>query len=322
MQKRVTEAEGETAEPSWYLTRDGKQYGPLTDRELSLFAEGGNFKEGDLVWTAGLDTWKPADAIFDLAPPPELDADEKPDDAHIEDAHIEDAPVFLPARATDAEFSFEPDGEGLDAADDDDHIFSSPEPDDTHPIAEPQDHEVEALVQALNGRPARKLSLKERAIDELKKFAVIFLYLWVVFIVLLLHEWIVLSQNHIGFKFYGLAAINALLLGKIMLVAESFRFAERLNAKPLIYPIAYKSAAFTTMLFIAYILEEMIIGWFRGDGFLASMPPMGGGILSALSFWIIFALALVPFFAFKEVGRVLGPDKFRTMLLGRRRVTL
>lgn len=61
---------------SWYLSRDGQQHGPLTDRELSLFAEGGNFEPGDLLWTAGLDDWKPAEAVFGLASPgsgPEAD---------------------------------------------------------------------------------------------------------------------------------------------------------------------------------------------------------------------------------------------------------
>lgn len=309
MQERVTLTEGETAEPSWYLTRDGQQFGPLSDKELSLFADGDNFKPGDLLWTAGLDNWKPADSIFGLKPSPEPEPEEQVED---------DAPVFAaPEPEADAEFTYDSDDEAPDA----DVFKLPPEPDDARPVSEPHHEDVEAIVKALNGNAKHKPTLKERAIDELKSFAAIFLYLWVVFMVLLLHEWIVLSQNHIGFKFYGLAAINALLLGKIMLIAEHFKFAERLNAKPLIYPIVYKSVAFTTMLFIAYILEEMTIGWFRGDGFLASMPALGGGIVSALCFWIIFSVALAPFFAFKEIGRVLGPDKFRMMLLGRRRVS-
>jgi hypothetical protein len=65
-------------------------------------------------------------------------------------------------------------------------------------------------------------------------------YLWLVFFVFLVHEWIVLADNHIGFRFYGLAAINALVLSKIMLIAEGLRFGERFDNKPLIVPIAYK----------------------------------------------------------------------------------
>jgi hypothetical protein len=186
-----------------------------------------------------------------------------------------------------------------------------------HASSEPPGEAVDALVQALTGSgEPPKPTLKDRAVEELKKFAGIFVYLWVVFIVLLLHEWIVLSENHIGFKFYGLAAINALLLGKIMLVAEHFRFAERLSQKPLIYPTLYKTVAFTTLLFIAYVLEEILVGWLGGQGFLASVPRLGGGVAGALAFWLIFCLALLPFFAFKEIERAVGPEMFRKLLLG------
>ncbi|MCP5002250.1 MAG: DUF4339 domain-containing protein [Hyphomicrobiales bacterium] len=68
MQESGVEAQdAERHGADWYLSRNGEQIGPLTDRELSLFAEGGNFKPGDLLWTAGLDGWTPPDAIFGLS---------------------------------------------------------------------------------------------------------------------------------------------------------------------------------------------------------------------------------------------------------------
>ena len=60
----VDEENAERGGADWYLSRDGQQHGPLTEREISLFAEGGNFKPGDLLWTASLDGWKPAEEIF------------------------------------------------------------------------------------------------------------------------------------------------------------------------------------------------------------------------------------------------------------------
>lgn len=329
MQERVVEpGEAERAAPSWYLTRDGKQYGPLTDRELSLFADGGNFKDGDLLWTAGLDSWKPANAIFGFASSPEADADEA---VEVNGAAVDapvfvvepapspetDAPVFAvepaPSPKADAELSFEPDGEAADA------IFSlAPEPDETtHVSPEQHDEAVDALVQALHASGEKpKPALKEKVIREAKKFAGIFAYLWVVFTVLLLHEWIVLSQNHIGFTFYGLAAINAVVLAKIMLVADNARFAQQFKGKPLVYPIVYKAAAFTTLLFAAYVLEEMLIGGIAGRGFIASIPHVGGDLMGALALWLIFCVALIPYFAFKEIEQAVGPEMFRRLLFG------
>src|SRR5262249_54823337 len=69
-----------------------------------------------------------------------------------------------------------------------------------------------------------KKGLRAKAIEELIKFLILFAYLWLIFLVFFVHEWIVLAHNHIGFKFYGLAAINSLVLAKIMLIAEDMRF--------------------------------------------------------------------------------------------------
>lgn len=287
MQERVVERRAaERIEPSWYLTRDGKQYGPLTDRELSLFADGGNFKSGDLLWTEGLDSWKPAEALFGLAPAAPAN-DKDPRSEHV-------------GGVADAVFE----------------IATLPEADAHEPI-EPPREDVDALVQALTANAEEpEPTLKDRALAEAKKFAGIFVYLWVVFFVLLLHEWIVLSENEIGFSFYGLAAINALILAKIMLVSEHFRFAEQLKEKPLIYPILYKTVAFTTLLFAAFILEGMLVGWLGGHGFLASVPRLGDSAWSALALWLIFCVALLPYFAFKETERAVGADLLRTLLLG------
>jgi len=358
MQERVVEqGEAERAAPSWYLTRDGKQYGPLTDRELSLFADGGNFKDGDLLWTAGLDSWKPANAIFGFTSSPEADADEAVVEA---DGAATDAPVFVdpspegdadltpePDGKGDASFTVEPNGKAADAEcslaqDDSAHTVTEPDgegdasftiesngeaadaqfslahDDLAHAVTEPNGEAVDALVQALTaGGEKPKPTLKEKVIQEAKKFTGIFVYLWVVFTVLLVHEWIVLSENHIGFTFYGLAAINAVVMAKIMLIADKTRFFERFKVMPLIYPIIYKAAAFTTLLFAAYVLEEMLMGGIAGRGFIASVPHIGSGPMGALALWLIFCVALIPYFAFKEIEQAVGPEMFRRLLFGK-----
>jgi hypothetical protein len=331
----VNEHDAERVGPSWYLSRDGEQIGPLTDRELSLFAEGGNFRPGDLLWTAGLGTWKPAGAVFGLKDKSSGESVSEPalaaDESEGEGGETEDdSPVFL-APAADAEM---PEPAGIDGQPADamfDFVSSEAEtperigPDVIEPEViglegvEPERVDVHALVQALKGETAPpKLTFKERAVAELKKFAGAFVYLWVVFTVLLLHEWIVLSDHHVGFTFYGLATLNAIALAKIMIVAEHFRFAERLKERPLVYPIAYKTMAFTTLLLVAYVLEMMLFGLIGGHGFLASVPALGGSVLGTMALWFIFCVALMPYFAFKELERAVGPDMIRKLLLGRR----
>ena len=135
----------------------------------------------------------------------------------------------------------------------------------------------EDVVGALDVSEPRKPGLKAKLYDEMRRFLMIFAYLWIVFFVFLVHEWIVLADNHIGFRFYGLAVINALVLSKIMLIAEGLRFGERFDDKPLIIPILYKSVLFSVLLVVAYILEEIGLGWFHGKSVAESLPQIGGG---------------------------------------------
>jgi hypothetical protein len=165
--------------------------------------------------------------------------------------------------------------------------------------------------------PTRAQRIKDVALAELKSFIGIFVYLWIVFTVFLVHEWIVLANNGIGFRFYGLAAINALVLAKIMLIAEKLRFAERFEKGPLMYPILYKSALFTVLLLLAYVVEEVLVGVIRGNGMAESMPRIGGGsAIGLVAVAIVMFAALVPFFAFREVGRAVGPAAFRSLIFG------
>ena len=144
-------------------------------------------------------------------------------------------------------------------------------------------------------------------VREVKKFGTLFLYLALVFGLFTLHQWVVLASNHISYVFYGASVINALILAKIMLVAEALHFGERFRDKPLAYPILYKSVAFGLMLVIAYIAEEVIVGLLKGESLAQSAPELGGGTPAGIAaIALIMCVALIPFFAFKELRRVYG----------------
>ena len=124
-----------------------------------------------------------------------------------------------------------------------------------------------------------KRNLKTAALDEAKSFVGIFIYLFVVFGLLSLHAWVVLSAENISYRFYGMALINALVLSKIILLAEGFSFADKFKNQPLVYPVAYKAVAFTALLFAAYIVEEILVGLWHGKSLAESFPVIGGGTI-------------------------------------------
>lgn len=48
----------------WYLAREGKQFGPLSDAELAKFVELGHLQPNDLLWRDGFPDWRPALVVF------------------------------------------------------------------------------------------------------------------------------------------------------------------------------------------------------------------------------------------------------------------
>ncbi len=51
-------------EIQWFIARDGKQHGPVTDIELKKLVELAHLKPADLVWRQGFSDWRSAASVF------------------------------------------------------------------------------------------------------------------------------------------------------------------------------------------------------------------------------------------------------------------
>jgi hypothetical protein len=163
-----------------------------------------------------------------------------------------------------------------------------------------------------------KPTLKEKAVFQLKEFFGMFLYLWVLFALFDLHRSIILAQEHINYQAQGFAIINALILAKVMLIGEDLHLGSGLRDKPLAYSILYRSLVFSVFLVCFHIVEEVVVGLMRGRSIAQSFPAVGSGSLQGiLSVGAIVFVALIPFFAFREIGRVIGKSELWSLLISR-----
>jgi hypothetical protein len=164
----------------------------------------------------------------------------------------------------------------------------------------------------------RRRGLKERAVHEVRELVFIFLYLFVWFGLFTIHESIVLEQHHIGFTPYGLAAVNALILAKVMLVAQDLHLGHRFEDRPLVYPVLLKSLLFAIVFICFHVVEHVIVGLWYGKGILQSMPGFGGGgIDGVIMVGVLMSVALIPFFAFTEISRFFGLAALQSLIFKR-----
>ena len=168
--------------------------------------------------------------------------------------------------------------------------------------------------------PARKRgsNLKDKAVHEVIQFAYIFIYLFVLLGLFAIDRSIVLEQHNLHFTDYGFALIKALVLAKVILVAEGFHLGRSFEEGPLLYPVLVKSLLFALVLIGFGLAESAVEGLWHGKTVLESVSGIGGGgIKGVLSVGIIMFVALIPFFAFREISRVLGPAVLRALIFDR-----
>ena len=60
---------GQQSDTQWYIARNGKQHGPLSDVEMRTFVAQGHLKPTDLIWRPGFADWRPAPAVFPFPSP-------------------------------------------------------------------------------------------------------------------------------------------------------------------------------------------------------------------------------------------------------------
>ncbi len=76
--------------------------------------------------------------------------------------------------------------------------------------------------------------------------------------------------------------------------------------RPLIYPVLLRSILFAVVFIVFDIIEKMVIGVFRGKAVAQGIETFGGGgILGAILVATIIAIALIPFFGFVELSRLM-----------------
>jgi hypothetical protein len=159
----------------------------------------------------------------------------------------------------------------------------------------------------MESRGRLNTSIRERLTSELREFVVIAIYLYIYFTALAYLKASILKAEGIAFAPFAFAAIKALICAKFILVGRMVHIGERLKTLPLIWPTLYKSFTFLVLLLLLNAIEEVIVGVFHHRSIVDSLASIGGGTLGQLiATSFIGVLVLMPFFAFRSLGEVVG----------------
>ena len=90
-------------------------------------------------------------------------------------------------------------------------------------------------------------SWKEKFFHEMAEYGINVIYLALVFAAFTQYRRLVLAAHDIIYTNYWVAVIQALILGKVIMIGAVFHAGRGLERRPLIYPTLYKALIFTLM---------------------------------------------------------------------------
>jgi hypothetical protein len=155
---------------------------------------------------------------------------------------------------------------------------------------------------------------KHTLVHETGEYFVNFVYLAFFFAAFAWYRRLVLDARGLVILDWGVPLIEAAVLAKFIMILGMFHFGRRLENKPLIVPTLYKTAVFSVWIAVFGALEHTLRGLIHGRGVTSGFEELvDGSRYELLARCLVKFLALVPFFAFKEIGRVLGKGKLRAL---------
>ncbi|PPQ36644.1 hypothetical protein [Rhodopila globiformis] len=168
---------------------------------------------------------------------------------------------------------------------------------------------------------AAKIPLHERALDEFKELLVLTAYLYVCLGALMLQKTAVLQDAGISFDMWGIALVKSLLLAKFMLVGRALHIGQhRFRNEALIWPTLYQSVLTLLLLLVLDTAEELLVGLIHKRALVDSLAHVAGPTpLQVAASCLIMLLILIPYFAFQNLGEVLGGRTLVRLFLADRR---
>jgi|WetSurMetagenome_2_1015567.scaffolds.fasta_scaffold74467_2 hypothetical protein len=157
-----------------------------------------------------------------------------------------------------------------------------------------------------------KKSLKQRLFHEFTEYWINVIYMALFFSAVVLYRRLLLAEHGIILEDYFAGVLKALVIAKVVMIGAFLRISRKYEHKPLIIPTVYKSILFTLWVMLFDIIEIYIRSYIHTPDFAEAFKELNQHInLVWLGAAVVICISFLPFFAMKEVSRVMGRDKFR-----------
>ncbi len=161
-------------------------------------------------------------------------------------------------------------------------------------------------------------SMRERAIEELRSFIVLSIYLWICFGTLVLYKSAILRAEGVAFLPLGFAALKAVVSAKFLMLANFLPIVKRRSGERLIVAMLRKTLLLLILLVALTLIEEAVVAMIHGRPVAEALAGLGGGSsYQAGVSLLLMLLILFPYVGFRTLGEALGIENLLAMLIQR-----
>ena len=165
-----------------------------------------------------------------------------------------------------------------------------------------------------------KKQLKEKAAEELRLLVWITAYLAAFFVAFLTYRRLISREFGVTAFHYGYALIEAVVIAKVILIGKAFGLGKQAARRSLAFSVLRASLIYGALVAVFTVLEHIVDGLLHKKTLVASVEAMlHQGIYEILGRVLVLFVAFIPFFAFWELGRLVG-DKRMADLFFRKHV--
>jgi hypothetical protein len=144
------------------------------------------------------------------------------------------------------------------------------------------------------------------------------IFFFVAFNVIAFSKRLMLEQYGIKFSGFVASTVGAIIVAKVVLIADKIPVMNKYPDKPLIYNVVWKTAIYVVVALVVRFLEYLIPLWWTHGNLSLAVEHLWGEIIWA-HFWVIQIWLVCLFFvyvSFRELARTLGEEQFFKMFLG------
>src|SRR5215510_4448748 len=150
------------------------------------------------------------------------------------------------------------------------------------------------------------------------------IFFFISFHIVVLDRALMLKEYGLRFSSVTAATVGALLVAKVVLIADKLPFINRFPEKPLMYNVAWKAAIYVLASLLLHYLEHLAPLWWRLGNFAAANDRLWEEIVWP-HFWAIQLWLIVLIFVYcatRELVRVIGRERVRDIFFRHPRVPL